>query len=218
MEKLFPEDVQQKGLLIYENNQYWNSVLSFRQIFGDELEVHCGNLDIDTRTFANIYSIRYFAREIICIEPASRFHHYTMTRIITAVVERLDDKVEVHHHVVGSVELREFEAPDSQLQNEFWTSLGYFYVEALNKAWDDPEMRDPTNPAFTDAISKKGIFDYEVDGLSVNTVLTKVEKVEDADDPNKDLIRIHATSTLKKLHGSEIQLLHTRLIILPLKE
>eukprot|EP00922_Rhytidocystis_sp_ex-Travisia-forbesii_P040103 GHVS01059647.1.p1 GENE.GHVS01059647.1~~GHVS01059647.1.p1 ORF type:complete len:379 (-),score=30.83 GHVS01059647.1:427-1563(-) len=213
MEKFFPKDVPtNKELLISDNDNFWECVLGFNDIFGDENELHYDNINVGNKHFfAGVFEVTYTASGIISIEPPSGDggREYTINRIVTAVFEK-HCVVVLKVPVVVYRRIKLFYSVGLGVrQKRFWKSLGYFYVEALNKAWDDPEMRDPTNPAFTDAISKKGIFDYEVNGFSVNTVLTKVEKVEDADDPNKDVIRVHARSTLiMPGFKSPVQLFH----------
>eukprot|EP00922_Rhytidocystis_sp_ex-Travisia-forbesii_P000415 GHVS01000621.1.p1 GENE.GHVS01000621.1~~GHVS01000621.1.p1 ORF type:complete len:277 (+),score=29.50 GHVS01000621.1:29-832(+) len=121
MEELFPADVRRMGLCIKDNGKAWKSVLKFREVFGDKVEVpSCTNLDVE-KTFANIFSVKYSASRNILIEPPVDGCPYTINRVITVVVNTVGSEEDllqakrVCWHKVTVVD-----APDSDVQDAFW--------------------------------------------------------------------------------------------------
>eukprot|EP00922_Rhytidocystis_sp_ex-Travisia-forbesii_P000406 GHVS01000609.1.p1 GENE.GHVS01000609.1~~GHVS01000609.1.p1 ORF type:complete len:140 (+),score=10.21 GHVS01000609.1:195-614(+) len=95
------------------------------------------------------------------------------------------------------------DAPDSDVQDAFWLRLRTFYASQLNEAWEDPNMRDPEKQAFVDAITDEGVLETTVNGSTVTTRLTRVDKIEEGDNSNaRRCISPLDSSLLRCLHLS----------------
>eukprot|EP00922_Rhytidocystis_sp_ex-Travisia-forbesii_P040117 GHVS01059668.1.p1 GENE.GHVS01059668.1~~GHVS01059668.1.p1 ORF type:complete len:381 (-),score=25.52 GHVS01059668.1:89-1231(-) len=203
MEKFFPKNVRTSEE-IFGNDEFWKKLLRFSGIFGLETELDYGNLIVGNKhPFAEIFEVTYSASGTIRIEPYLNggYTEYTVNRIVTAAVSRVEPCVEVLNVPVilsHTIEWRDSTVLEDRqnMQDTFWGLLIRFYKDALNTAWEEnSKLMGKTNSALPLAISAKKIFDYKVDGLSVKTVLTKVYEVK-GECPKEDVIRVYATSTL----------------------